>query len=435
MSEPKVWMVAVDMGYGHQRAAYPLKKFAYQDKIITANNYEGIPASDRLIWANDEKFYNFISRFKSRGWLGRLAFNYIDRFQKIDEFYPLGRRTEPTAQLKGIYQRIKKGWGQHLIKKLNQKLLPLITPFFTVAHMAEYWGYQGPIYLLVTDSDISRAWAPLEPAQSKICYLASTERVVGRLKEYGVLAEKIFYTGFPLPEELVGPDSKIAKENLRRRLLTLDPLGQFKTAFGPVIENYIGSLKSPIGTAPTPTLAFAVGGAGAQVEIGCEILGSLAKLLREGKITIYLIAGVSEQAATKFNEAAKKLQLEEHLGKNLNIIFTTSKEEYFQQFNEMLSSVDILWTKPSELSFYAALGLPIVIAPPVGSQEIQNRKWLLFLNTGLNQLNPKFAHQWLVDWISNGHFAEMALEGFIKMERNGVANIRQVLLKNQELKT
>lgn len=32
----KAWVVTVDMGYGHQRAAYPLKKFAYGG-IINAN--------------------------------------------------------------------------------------------------------------------------------------------------------------------------------------------------------------------------------------------------------------------------------------------------------------------------------------------------------------------------------------------------------------
>jgi len=39
----KAWVVAVNMGYGHQRAAYPLKSLAYKGKIICANDYEGIP--------------------------------------------------------------------------------------------------------------------------------------------------------------------------------------------------------------------------------------------------------------------------------------------------------------------------------------------------------------------------------------------------------
>jgi len=43
----KAWIVSVDMGYGHQRAAYPLKRFAFKNKIITANTYPGIPSRDR----------------------------------------------------------------------------------------------------------------------------------------------------------------------------------------------------------------------------------------------------------------------------------------------------------------------------------------------------------------------------------------------------
>ena len=42
----KAWIVAADMGYGHQRTAYPLKDIAFSDRIINANNYEGIPNSD-----------------------------------------------------------------------------------------------------------------------------------------------------------------------------------------------------------------------------------------------------------------------------------------------------------------------------------------------------------------------------------------------------
>jgi len=59
----KAWVVAVNMGYGHQRAAYPLKSLAYKGKIICANDYEGIPDRDRLIWEESQLLYETISRF------------------------------------------------------------------------------------------------------------------------------------------------------------------------------------------------------------------------------------------------------------------------------------------------------------------------------------------------------------------------------------
>ncbi len=45
----KVWVVAADMGYGHQRTAYPLKDIAFTGRVINANSYEGIPKKDYII--------------------------------------------------------------------------------------------------------------------------------------------------------------------------------------------------------------------------------------------------------------------------------------------------------------------------------------------------------------------------------------------------
>ncbi|GAI07975.1 unnamed protein product, partial [marine sediment metagenome] len=43
----KAWVVDVNMGYGHQRTAYPLKDLAPYGKVINANDYKGIPKKDR----------------------------------------------------------------------------------------------------------------------------------------------------------------------------------------------------------------------------------------------------------------------------------------------------------------------------------------------------------------------------------------------------
>ena len=46
------------------------------------------------------------------------------------------------------------------------------------------------------------------------------------------------------------------------------------------------------------------------------------------------------------------------------------------RFNEILRTTDILWTAIGVV-FYVALGLPIIITEPLGSQEVFNRKWLV----------------------------------------------------------
>jgi hypothetical protein len=42
------WVVAADMGYGHQRAAFPLK-YLSGGRIINANNYPGIPKEESVM--------------------------------------------------------------------------------------------------------------------------------------------------------------------------------------------------------------------------------------------------------------------------------------------------------------------------------------------------------------------------------------------------
>ena len=82
-----------------------------------------------------------------------------------------------------------------------------------------------------------------------------------------------------------------------------------------------------------------------------------------------------------------------------------SKKKYFQEFSKILSNTDILWTKPSELVFYAGLGVPLLLAPPIGSQEKFNRKWLLDIGAGIDQQDIKLTHQWLPDLLEDGTFA------------------------------
>ena len=48
MMQKKINLIAADMGYGHQRAAYPLLDLG-GNEIITINNYKGIPDWEKKI--------------------------------------------------------------------------------------------------------------------------------------------------------------------------------------------------------------------------------------------------------------------------------------------------------------------------------------------------------------------------------------------------
>lgn len=427
----KAWVVAVDMGYGHQRAAYPLKRIAYKHKIITANTYIGIPHRDRKIWRESREFYEFISMFKRVPVIGNKLFEIYDTLQEIPKFYPRRDLSKSNFQLRQIYRLIRKGeWGKHFIDSLAKNPLPLVTTFFVPAFMAEEFNYPGNIYCLVTDADISRTWVPENPATSRIIYLATNYRVVERLKLYGVSSDKILLTGFPLPLENIGNKNlDILKKDLVNRLVNLDPENRFCHQYCQLLNKYLGLKKLPKKSNHPLTLTFAVGGAGAQRDLAMQIVNSLKNHIKTKKIRLVLVAGVHNDVNSYFRHEIRRLGLKEEVGRSIKIIFAGTKEDYFKKFNLILRTTDILWTKPSELSFYCALGVPIVMAPPIGSQEEFNRKWLRTVGAGVSQENPDYADEWILDWVNSGWFAEAAMQGFIEAPKFGTYNIEKIIDK------
>lgn len=416
-------MVAVNMGYGHQRTAYPLKQFAREKEVINANDYQGIPEKDRAIWESSRKFYEFISNFKRIPLIGKTAFSLFDKLQQIPAFYPHRDLSKPSFSLKRIFSLIEKGWGKHLISKLESKgaKLSLITTFFTPAFMAEHFNYPGEIYSVICDADISRNWVALGPQKSRIKYFVPDSWVVNRLKLYGVKEENIFLTGYPLPTENIGTEKmEILKEDLRNRLLNLDPKKEYFKKYKILIEGSLGGL--PEKPNHPLTIMFAVGGAGAQKEIGARIARSLAPKIREGKARLILVAGIRKEVKEYFDFVSN------NISDRIEVLFAEKIEDCFREFNQKLRTTDILWTKPSELSFYTGLGLPIIIAPPVGSQEDFNKKWLLSLGSGTLQENPRYSHQWIFDYLNSGRLAEAAMQGFMEAEKLGTYKIQKLCL-------
>lgn len=402
MTEPKAYIVTVDMGYGHQRAVHPLIDIAavpegwnrnIDKSIITANNYPGIPAIDRQRWEGGSSLYEQISRLKRIPIFGSGVFALMDYLQRIEPFNSTSDLTKPTAQLKQIFRMIQRGWGKHLINELNKKPLPLITSFFTIAYFAEEHGYTGPIYCICTDTDVSRAWASLHATTSKIKYLAPTQRVKDRLQMYGVPFENIYLTGFPLP---YGPQ---VEKDFNERADRLNP------------ETY-KSAKYPL------TITFAVGGAGAQQDIGVAIFRSLREYINRGDIVLNLVAGTRHDVYQYFKK---------NVPHGVEIIYDKDMLEYFSKFNKALRITDILWTKPSELSFYSALGLPIIMTPAVGSQEKCNQHWLEDSGAGIQQEDPCRANEWLFTWLKSGRLAHAATQGYTVGLGHGAENIKQIV--------
>lgn len=428
----KAVIVTVDMGYGHQRASYPLKEMAY-GKILSANNYAGIPPADRNIWKKSREFYEFISRFKNVPVVGEAAFNLYDKFQEIPQFYPRRDLSKSNFEIDKIYEYIeKKNWGKHLIQKIakNNGGHPLITTFFVPAFMAEVFDYPGEIFVVLCDADISRTWVPKNPAASRINFFAPCYRVVERLKLYGVRSERIFFTGFPLPLGNLGDeDLGVLKKDLMSRLLNLDPNGKYIDKYYDSIRMHLGDVYAEKLPKHPLTITFAVGGAGAQREIGAVIAESLKKKIIQKEVKLNLIAGIHNDISVYFRRELRRIGLYEQLGKGVNIIFASNKEVYFKRFNDALHTTDVLWTKPSELSFYSALGLPIIMTSPIGSQEKFNRIWLKTVGGGITMEDPRYTHEWFFDWINSGWLAQAAMNGFLEAPKYGIFNIYKVISK------
>ena len=196
----KAWIVSINMGYGHQRTAHPLKFLAKGGEIISANNYEGIPDKDKRIWESSRHFYEAVSRFKKFPILGEAIFYLFDLTQKINSFYTKKDLSTPNFTQRRTYPLFKKGWGRDLIEKLDSKI-PFVSTFYNPAFMAEYFKYPGEIFCVVCDADISRSWAPLSGKNSRIKYFTPNQRTTERLKSYGVKSKNIILTGYPLPRE------------------------------------------------------------------------------------------------------------------------------------------------------------------------------------------------------------------------------------------
>ncbi len=146
------------------------------------------------------------------------------------------------------------------------------------------------------------------------------------------------------------------------------------------------------------------------------------------ELRFIISVGVREELRKYFAENIKGLKLNGWV----HILSAKTTNEYFKVFNETLRETDILWTKPSELSFYPGLGIPIVIAPTIGSQEDFNKKWLLHVGAGVAQDNPKYTDQWLCDSLAAGDLAEVAMQGFMEIEKMGAYNIEKIIFEHSK---
>ena len=63
----------------------------------------------------------------------------------------------------------------------------------------------------------------------------------------------------------------------------------------------------------------------------------------------------------------------------------------------------------------------------------QGPVWLARLGSAISQLKVEHASEWVPDFLTQGLFAEAAMQGFVEMERNGANNIANIIESNSSL--
>jgi hypothetical protein len=414
-------VVAADMGYGHLRAALPLAEAL--GTVVSQVDQPPIvaPAEERL-WRRVRQSYELVSRLSQIPLVGAPLRLFLDSLTDIPHLHPYRDLSAPTQGVLTLERLVRRSLGQGMLAYLAEHRVPLLTTFYSPAIVADRAGYDR-IFCVVTDTDLNRIWAPVRPEQTRIQYLVPTRRAARRLQAYGVPEARITFTGFPLPHELVGgPELLHLKRNLAGRLVRLDPTGELRREMPEELAHFLGPL--PAGEEGRPPLVtFAVGGAGAQAELAQAFLPSFRRPLEEGRLRLALVAGVRPEVEARFRDAIQAARLEGLLGQGLEVLRAPDFAGYYRAFNALLARTDVLWTKPSELTFYAALGLPMVCAPPVGVHERYNRRWLRESGAGLRQRDPRVAADWLLDWLGDGLLASAAWAGYMRLPKFGLYRI------------
>jgi hypothetical protein len=418
------WVVSADMGYGHQRAVWPFRDVAHGG-IIAAGDNEHASPRERALWKRYLRIYETFSRAKGIPLVGKQLFGLLDKLLRIPSMYPIRNLSASTFQVDMLDTQLRKGLGTGVMSIIEQQRLPLLTSFYVPALVADKRGYE-PIYTIICDADLNRVWVAKEPWDSTINYFAPCGRAAQRLRSYGVPTERIFLTGFPLDTELLGGrDLATLKHDLGIRLSVLDPRNRFHLSHGPSVEHFLGPYAKPnIPPGRCLHITYAVGGAGAQKEIGAQILRSLRRQLLGGAIRVTLVAGTRVEVRNYF-----ELIRQETVGDcpYVEVLYRPQLHDYFAAFHSVIRNTDILWTKPSELSFYCGLGLPIVMSPAIGSQEKFNRRWLLETGAGMRQNKPEHTAEWLNELLLDGRFADMAWLGFLRARKLGTYHALDVL--------
>ncbi len=424
---PSTIITSVHMGLGHLRAAHALHRHITSTLFIEGQDVK--TEAERAVWRDLKKTYYLLSKIGSLPLIGHFFDIILNTIEHIEPLYPsrpLSGSTPAVLYLEYLLEHKK--LSRTLIELLHDNPSNIITTFYATAAALDRKVPNSTIYSIICDTDFNRVWVPRKPALSHIHYCTPCEKAARRLRSYGVSDENISITGFPLPMSNIGSNEEIVTTDTIKRIMRLDRKKRITNS--KYIDLKRATLPRESQTAPI-TLLFAVGGAGAQTDNALDLLVGLKPLLSDGSIKLILSAGINDKVLKRFHQFARTSKCDQFVGSSLEFICESEPMRFFDRFNEALRSTDLIITKPSELVFFAGLGIPFLLTRPIGPHESENLHWLEERHAGIGIRYPlKYIGEWLCDFLDDGIIASMAWDAFQNIPRSGTRNVENLLSRN-----
>jgi hypothetical protein len=395
-SDHKYLITTAYMGFGHLRAAHNIASYR-NSPILRVDQPPYTSGIDEFVWKASQSIHTYGSRDRE----SKIKFFY-SWFESLMEI-PENGSTPSLGPSKFVQTMQKLGAGEKLFKHLDGSHPTLLHTFYLPAMLSVYHKYSGKNFLLLCDTDFHRVWVPVEPKNYDLKYCVPIPSSVDRLVSYGVERSQVYVTGFPLPmANTGGRDLRVAERDFDIRKLRLK-----------------ADSNLPM------TIMFPFSGAGAYSNVLADLVKAIHEELKEGSLRLIVSCGNNEHALESaenlfINYGIEELEFAE-------IMFEDDVFVAFDKFNSALKSTDVIITKPSEMVFYVALGIPLVFLPPIGAHEEKNRDYLFENECAVNMVPSTDFPRWLEKSRRRGFLQELAENGFTRLPKNGSVAIDELL--------
>ncbi len=384
------------MGFGHLRAAHNIAGHS-KAPVVRVDNAPYVKAIDELVW----RFAQYTHVYASRDTESRSKFLY-KRFEKLMAL-PDDHRPPSLREARFVRRLQRLGVGKMFFDSFDGASPTLLHTFYLPAMLSVYYRYRGRNFLLLCDTDFHRVWVPVDPEKGNLKYCVPISKSADRLISYGVDKDRIYVTGFPLPVANTGgrdlrqlaTDFEIRKKRLRR------------------------DSSLPL------TIMFPFSGAGAYSNILTDLVKSILDELKEGSLRLIVSCGDNEHALNNAENLFTNYGIDEL--EYAEIMYDQDIFAAFDKFNSALKATDVMITKPSEMVFYVALGIPLLFLPPIGAHEAKNREYLFENHCAVNMIPPSDFPRWIEKSRRSGALEELAENGYSNLPKTGTFEIDELV--------